>query len=149
MGEPGTSSGLTESLLSVIRQQRHLAARVIISTQEPTISPKLLDLCSMTIVHRFTSPAWLHALRSHLAGVSPFEDDHQGRDIKEIFQKIVKLEAGEALLFSPSTMLSLKEGDAAEVKAFQTEKLGMGYLKMRVRNRLSPEADGGRSIMAT
>lgn len=147
MGEPGTSSGLTESLLSVIRLQRHLAARVIISTQEPTISPKLLDLCSMTIVHRFTSPAWLQALKSHLAGVSPFDDDHQGRDLREIFKKIVKLEAGEALLFSPSTMLSLTEGDAAGAKAFQTEKLGMGYLKIIVRTRLT--VDGGRSIMAT
>ena len=147
MGEPGTSSGLTESLLSVIRLQRHLAARVIISTQEPTISPKLLDLCSMTIVHRFTSPAWLHALRSHLAGMSAFEDDHQGRDIKEIFKKIVKLEAGEALLFSPSTMLGLTEGDADGATAFRTEKLGMGYLKMRVRTRVT--RDGGKSVMAT
>ena len=132
MGEPGTSSGLTESLLSVIRLQRHLAARVIISTQEPTISLKLLDLSSMTIVHKFTSPAWLLALRSHLAGASPFEDDPQGRDIKEIFKKIVKLEAGEALLFSPSTVLSLTEGEAGGAVAFQTENLGIGYLKMRM-----------------
>lgn len=58
-----SSSQFTESLLSVIRQQRHLATRVIIATQEPTISPALLDLSSMTIVHRFTSPSWLAALR--------------------------------------------------------------------------------------
>jgi hypothetical protein len=61
---------LTEALLATIRLQRHLGARVVISTQEPTISPKLLDLCSVTIVHRFTSPDWLGALRRHLAGVS-------------------------------------------------------------------------------
>ncbi|KAK0725762.1 hypothetical protein B0H67DRAFT_479470 [Lasiosphaeris hirsuta] len=61
---------LTEALLSTIRLQRHLGARVVISTQEPTISPKLLDLCSVTVVHRFTSPDWLSALRKHLAGVS-------------------------------------------------------------------------------
>ncbi|KAK3364455.1 hypothetical protein B0T25DRAFT_443592 [Lasiosphaeria hispida] len=61
---------LTEALLATIRLQRHLGARVVISTQEPTISPKLLDLCSVTVVHRFTSPDWLNALRKHLAGVS-------------------------------------------------------------------------------
>lgn len=59
---------LTEPLLATIRLQRHLGARVIIPTQEPTISPKLLDLCSVTIVHRFTSPDRLTALGRHLAG---------------------------------------------------------------------------------
>lgn len=97
----------------------------------------------MSIVHRFTSPSWLQALRSHLAGVSSFEDDDQGRDVKEIFNKVVNLEAGEALLFSPSMMLSLVEVGMA---ALETKKLGMGYVKMRVRKRLT--ADGGRSIMA-
>ena len=137
------SSSFTESLVSVIRQQRHLATRVIIATQEPTISPKLLDLCSMTIVHRFTSPSWLQTLKTHLAGASVFDDD-ETRDLKQIFNKIVNLEAGEALLFSPSMMLTVSEGEGGAV--LRTEKLGMGYLKMRVRNRVT--ADGGRSIMA-
>ncbi|ROW10495.1 hypothetical protein VMCG_01744 [Cytospora schulzeri] len=70
MNESGEASALTEQLLSTIRLQRHLGARVVISTQEPTVSPKLLDLCSVTIVHRFTSPDWLRALQKHLAGVS-------------------------------------------------------------------------------
>ena len=141
-----SSSSFTESLLSVIRQQRHLATRVIIATQEPTISPKLLDLCSMTIVHRFTSPSWLQALKSHLAGVSIFDDD-ETRDLKTIFKKIVNLEAGEALLFSPSMILSASESGATPgAKVLQTVKLGMGYVQMRVRNRVT--ADGGRSILA-
>lgn len=59
MNDSGDSSALTDNLLETIRLQRHLAVRIIISTQEPTISPKLLDLCSITIVHRFTSPEWL------------------------------------------------------------------------------------------
>lgn len=70
MNESGEASALTEQLLATIRLQRHLGARVVISTQEPTVSPKLLDLCSVTIVHRFTSPEWLRALQRHLAGVS-------------------------------------------------------------------------------
>ncbi|KAG8664114.1 hypothetical protein FPOAC2_10346 [Fusarium poae] len=58
MNDSSESQTLTESLLSVIRLKRHLGTRVIISTQEPTVSPRLLDLCSTVIVHRFTSPTW-------------------------------------------------------------------------------------------
>jgi hypothetical protein len=56
MNDSGEASALTEQLLATIRLQRHLGARVVISTQEPTVSPRLLDLCSVTVVHRFTSP---------------------------------------------------------------------------------------------
>ena len=143
----GTASAenFTENLLQVIRQQRHLATRVIIATQEPTISPKLLDLSSMTIVHRFTSPEWLLALKSHLAGVSTADGECR-RDVREIFRTIVNLEAGQALLFSPSAVLDFAGDEEDEATTSVTTKLGMGYLKIRVRKRLT--ADGGRSIMA-
>lgn len=144
MTATSSSSQFTESLLSVIRQQRHLATRVIIATQEPTISPALLDLSSMTIVHRFTSPSWLTALKSHLAGVSS-EGGASERDVAEIFQRIVHLDAGQALLFSPSAMLGIK-GDRDKT-TLEVQKLGTGYLKIQVRKRLT--ADGGRSILAT
>lgn len=68
--ESPAAQKLTESLVTAVRLQRHLACRVIIATQEPTISPRLLDLCSFTLVHRFTSPDWLNALKNHLAAVS-------------------------------------------------------------------------------
>lgn len=71
MTDSAECQALTESLLSTIRLQRHLGTRIVISTQEPTISPRLLDLCSVTIVHRFTSPDWLATLKKHLAGASP------------------------------------------------------------------------------
>ncbi|KAI0391081.1 hypothetical protein F5Y17DRAFT_441937 [Xylariaceae sp. FL0594] len=70
MGDSNECETFTNSLLAAIRMQRHVGARIIVSTQEPTISPKLLDLCSITIVHRFTSPDWLSALSKHLAGMS-------------------------------------------------------------------------------
>ena len=136
------SSTFTESLLSVIRQQRHLATRIIIATQEPTISPSLLDLSSMTIVHRFTSPSWLAALKSHLAGVS--SDGATKQDISEIFKEIVSLEAGQALLFSPSAMSGVEE--ESEGSSLRMRKLGIRYVKVRVRTRLT--TDGGRSILA-
>lgn len=146
MNENDAASTFTQNLLQVIRQQRHLATRIIIATQEPTISPKLLDLSTMTIVHRFTSPVWMKALQTHLAGVSDFDDDTK-RNIREIFKTIVNLEAGEALLFSPAAMLDLVVGNVREgVAGKVATKLGMQYIKMRVRKRLT--ADGGKSILA-
>jgi hypothetical protein len=143
-----SATTFTESLLQIIRQQRHLATRVIIATQEPTISPKLLSLSTMTIVHRFTSPEWLNTLKSHLAGVSPFED---GRSLKHIFKQIVGLEAGEALLFCPNAMVGFEDVSFSENEGglsknkLRGKKLGTGYMKIRARRRLT--ADGGRSIM--
>ncbi|PSR78480.1 hypothetical protein BD289DRAFT_486017 [Coniella lustricola] len=162
MNESSESSALTESLLATIRLQRHLAARIIISTQEPTISPKLLDLCSVTVVHRFTSPAWLRALQKHLAGVSKLDGfsvvtgggdgGSDGDELhntaavgkagqgEDLFAEIVKLRVGEAFLFAPSAIIRPVGTDTVE-------KLSHGVLKVRVRQRVT--ADGGRSIMAS
>ncbi|KAL2180691.1 uncharacterized protein P884DRAFT_274602 [Thermothelomyces heterothallicus CBS 202.75] len=166
---------LTEALLGTIRLQRHLGARVIISTQEPTISPKLLDLCSVTVVHRFTSPDWLNALRRHLAGVASSGrllekarklnlgddgDEEEGVDgagsltlgdtdpVLELFSRIVDLRVGEALLFSPSAIVGVKRKRDHEGGALgDVQRLGHGILKVRIRNRTT--ADGGKSIMAS
>ena len=142
MTSTAAATAFTNKLLQLIRQQRHLATRVVISTQEPTISPRLLDLCTVTMVHRFTSPQWFRTLREHLAGVSTPDElgEATKRDTRSIFAEIVELEPGEALMFSPSAVLELVEGEAPR-------KLGMEWLKVRVRKRLTE--DGGRSILAT
>ncbi|KAK3173980.1 hypothetical protein K4F52_010339, partial [Lecanicillium sp. MT-2017a] len=119
------SEKLTESLLSAIRLQRHLAARIFISTQEPTISPALLDLCTATIVHRFTSPAWLNMLSKHLAGVSSLpkppwssigrivdpehhEPEAQVTGLGALLEEIVDLRCGEAFLFAPTAAMRMR-----------------------------------------
>lgn len=150
MNASAEATTFTNSLLSTIRLQRHLGVRVIISTQEPTISPVLLDLSSLTIVHRFTSPEWLRSLRSHLAGATigaEVENDKEQmmgnkRLGHELFNRIVRLRTGEALLFCPSAVIepeSLNEGS-------QVSMLGAGYLRIYIRQRLT--TDGGRSVMA-
>ncbi len=146
MSDSKAANTFTESLLTIIRQQRHLATRVTVATQEPTISPKLLDLSSMTIVHRFTSPSWLQVLKTHLAGISN-DDESSQRDVTEIFKTIVNLEAGQALLFSPSAILDMMDDQEGNAYVnLRPMKLGLRYVKMRVRKRLT--ADGGRSILA-
>jgi hypothetical protein len=134
----------TENLLTVIREQRHNACRIVIATQEPTISPKLLDLCSMTFVHRFTSPDWLSTLRGHLAGASDLVTRSQGEGgskklgAASLFEKIIELDVGESLLFAPSAVLEEQEG--------KVKKLGVQCVKFKTRKRLG--VDGGQSVLA-
>jgi hypothetical protein len=150
MNAGAEASTLTNTLLSTIRLQRHLGTRVFISTQEPTISPKLLDLCSITIVHRFTSPEWLRCLRSHLAALSDHDDDSsQSSKVLMIntFNQIVRLRVGEALIFAPSAIIGVeKKQNENGVEEPEMKRLGMGYLKIKVRARVT--LDGGKSVFA-
>lgn len=100
MNRSSAAEMFTDNLLTIIREQRHNATRVIIATQEPTISPRFLDLCSLTMVHRFTSPDWLMTLKTHLAAASPLtaEDNH----LSKLFEQIIELNTGESLLFCPT-----------------------------------------------
>ncbi|GJC90032.1 hypothetical protein ColLi_13311 [Colletotrichum liriopes] len=159
MRESDESKTLTNSLLSTIRLQRHLGVRVFISTQEPSVSTKLLDLCSMTVVHRFTSPDWLHTLRGHIAGVSSvsvtalkqreFIEDVDpvvvvGEDsASDLFEKIVSLQTGQALVFAPNAVIGpgRKENDTMTA----VQRLAHRLLVVKVRSRLTQ--DGGRTIM--
>ncbi|EHA25334.1 hypothetical protein ASPNIDRAFT_186153, partial [Aspergillus niger ATCC 1015] len=130
------AQAFTETLLSVVRLQRHLAARVIISTQEPTVSTDLLNLCTATIVHRFTSPEWLRILQKHLAGQLNESNE------RSLFGHIVNLRVGEALLFSPSSIVDVEIEDGGH----ELRRLGSDYLAIKIRQRLT--TDGGRSVIA-
>ena len=137
MGESAGSTTLTDGILTAVREQRHHGVRVVIATQEPTVSPALLDLCTMTFVHRFTSPSWLATLQGHLAGASPhFNKTTQDRDL--LLKEIVLLKVGESLLFSPKAMLDVKHDHATE--------LGIGRFRLKTRKRIT--TDGGGSVMA-
>ena len=122
----------TNKLLQVVRQQSCFATHIVISTQDPTISPQLLDLCSITIVHRFTSPIWFRTLREHLASFQSLSESDQPASertttcsVTNMLAEIVDLEPGEALLFSPSAVIGYKESK-------RPEKLGMDWLKVQI-----------------
>lgn len=157
LAQSGEARTLTGDLTSIMRQQRHTGTRVMISTQEPTLDPKLLDLANATFVHRFLSPAWYQVLKKHLAGAhaasraaasSSTESNPDGSSGNSLFDTIVRLRTGEALVFSPTAYLSVEDrgvdGDGEDTKA--ARPLGDGVAKMRVRRRVT--ADGGRSITA-
>ncbi|EHK49146.1 hypothetical protein TRIATDRAFT_289951 [Trichoderma atroviride IMI 206040] len=161
MTETAECEVLTQALLSNIRLQRHLGLRVIISTQEPTISPKLLDLCSVTIVHRFTSPDWLQSLKKHLAGASISllnknqqtstghsngEDSNNGlvADLNpnefamKLFSKIVALRRGQALLFCPSAIIDVLTTSLKSENGLSTSN-GWDDAQVSVLEEVSPQ----------
>jgi len=127
------ASRLNQSLANTIRLQRHLATRVIIATQEPTvIPPTILDLSSFIICHRFSSPSWCAHLAKHV-------NDSQSQDTESWFQQVMLLGTGEGIVFSPTALVSVK--DEGEV-----ELLGGQFLKVKVRPRITQ--DGGQSLLA-
>ncbi|KAH8431507.1 uncharacterized protein LDX57_009170 [Aspergillus melleus] len=155
MNSSAEASAFTNTLLLVVRLQRHLGVRVIISTQEPTISTALLNLCSVTIVHRFTSPEWLRILRHHLAGAvdncfaltpgseNELDDHPEEGEAETLFTKIVRLGVGQALLFAPSATVRTTVADDGKVTIHQ---LGAQHLTIKVRARLTD--DGGKSVLS-
>ncbi|KAI1537805.1 ATPase [Pyrenophora tritici-repentis] len=127
---PGAKS-LNETLLQTIRLQRHHGARVIVSTQEPTLLTDLIALCSVTVIHRFSSPEWFSAIRRHIPIMDENHDD--------LMRRIESLKTGRAIIYSPSAVLGLDEYN----------RLIMGTSRMidvRVRRRLT--SDGGQSVLA-
>lgn len=143
----------------MIRQQRHLATRVIVSTQEPTVVPtKFVDLCSFVLAHRFSSPSWVALFAKHTAAAKERMDDIFSQVqcihislmlcvLSSNHYQVVALRTGEALLFAPNGVGVRTEG----TKSSKTKKkvpaiLGQGYL--HVQSRLRVTRDGGHSILA-
>jgi hypothetical protein len=132
LAESPAASAFTNTLLKNIREQRHKAVRVVVSTQEPTLNLALLDLCSIALVHRFTSPAWFDALRKHLAGAYFTDDDitdpeqeaiereskklKKGTKSVKLFKEIVQLQVGESLLFGPTAALEVMDGEVKKLE---------------------------------
>jgi hypothetical protein len=147
----GAAKAFTEKLLRTVREQRHQAVRVVIATQEPSINTQLLDLCSITMVHRCTSPAWFNVLRQHVAALylnlPTFSANaweigdgiaELSRDDKALFQEIVQLKLGESLLFCPTAAIA--------AAGARIRKMEGGYVKFKTRQRVT--ADGGKSRLA-
>ncbi|KAF2466608.1 uncharacterized protein BDR25DRAFT_236863 [Lindgomyces ingoldianus] len=153
--DANASKVFTDKLLKTIREQRHKATRVVVATQEPTINPKLLDLCSIIMVHRCTSPAWFDVLKKHVAGLflnSIAAKKEEGTETEKAelkggkrlegdlatFQKIVKLRLGESLLFCPTAAVDMMGNEIVRMEG--------GYARFRTRMRVT--ADGGKSKFA-
>ncbi|ETW84550.1 hypothetical protein HETIRDRAFT_473230 [Heterobasidion irregulare TC 32-1] len=141
LSESRAASGLTKALLTLIRQQRHMAMRVVLSTQEPTIIPPVfIELSSLAIMHRFSSSAWWNHLAKHVSA------DLSGHDT---FDQIVKLKTGEAIVLAPSGLAILEENNPSTGASNGTKRrlgqLGRRSLLIKTRKRVTK--DGGMSIL--
>ena len=137
MDQSPAATNFTDRLLTTRREQRHVGTRVFISTQEPTISEKLLDLCSISVVHQFKSPAWFQTIRDHLGGASDLINSN--KDQAALFEQIVTLPVGESKVFAPGAFVSLDPTG-------QPATLGSEVLQMKTLIRLG--VDGGISLLA-
>ncbi|KAJ7169013.1 hypothetical protein C8R46DRAFT_1191598 [Mycena filopes] len=128
------SARLTQSLTDIIRLQRHLATRIVIATQEPTVVPStILDLAAVIVCHRFSSPAWAAHLAKHVSSA--------GSGKAEEWQtEVMLLATGDALVFAPAAAVT------AGVNGEKVQLLGREHLTLRVRPRLT--LDGGASLLA-
>jgi hypothetical protein len=68
----------------------------------------------------------------------------ENRTARRIFNEVVRLKVGETLLFAPSAAVNLDAEDGGDLRL---QKLGAGFLKIRVRSRLT--ADRGKTVMAS
>jgi hypothetical protein len=64
--------------------------------------------------------------------------------LNSTFDEIVKLRVGEALMFAPSAIINARKSEVTNLT--EMRKLGVGYLKIRIRARVT--SDGGKSVLA-
>jgi hypothetical protein len=127
MNQSPIAKNFTDRLLLTVHEQRHIGIRIIVPTQEPNISEKLLDLCSVSIVHHFKSPAWFQTIRNHLEGASSMSSSPSGKT--SLFGEIIGLGVGESRVFAPGTFVRMNGVE-------KPERLGSGMIHMKTRTRL-------------
>jgi hypothetical protein len=91
----------------------------------------LIALCSVTVIHRFSSPEWLAAIRRHIPTAA------EGRE--DLMLKIEGLRTGAALVYSPNAVLG--RGDSGDLITGTSR-----FIKVRIRRRIT--SDGGQSVLA-
>jgi hypothetical protein len=123
-------------MFSVIRQQRHLGIRILISTQEPTVIPEdMIGLCSTVICHRFSSPLWWN----HLKRLVPLDDESTTTNW---FDRISRLKTGECVIFCPLALTGFKSKD----EEMELVNIGRGCMVVKIRKKIT--ARSGQSILS-
>lgn len=68
-------SGLIGEVVAMIREMRHWATSVVIASQDPLSVPRaIIELTSVLVLHRMTSPQWLKHLRSAIVSLNDIQD---------------------------------------------------------------------------
>ena len=65
-----SESELISQVVETIREMRHQATSVVIASQDPLSVPRaVIELTSILILHRMTSPQWLKHLKTAISGL--------------------------------------------------------------------------------
>jgi DNA phosphorothioation-dependent restriction protein DptH len=85
-----TESELIGQVVETIREMRHQATSVVIASQDPLSLPRtIVELTSVLLLHRMTSPQWLKHLKSAISALDGVSEGH-----------LAALKPGEALLWA-------------------------------------------------
>lgn len=85
-----SESDLISQVVETIREMRHQATTVIIASQDPLSVPRaIIELTSVLLLHRMTSPQWLKHLRSAISALDDVPDS-----------AVTSLQPGEALVWA-------------------------------------------------
>ena len=85
-----SESELIGQVVETIREMRHQATSVVIASQDPLSVPRsVIELSSILVLHRMTSPQWLKHLKSAISALDDVSDS-----------QLAALRAGEALAWA-------------------------------------------------
>ena len=85
-----TESDLIGQVVETIREMRHHATSVVIASQDPLSVPRtVVELTTVLVMHRMTSPQWLKHLKGALSRLE---------DVTEA--QLAALQPGEALVWA-------------------------------------------------
>lgn len=85
-----TDSDLIGQVVETIREMRHQGTSVVIASQDPLSVPRaVVELTSILLLHRMTSPQWLKHLKSAIAALEGVTEG-----------QLATLQPGEALLWA-------------------------------------------------
>lgn len=85
-----TESELIGQVVETIREMRHQATSVVIASQDPLSLPRaVVELTSVLLLHRMTSPQWLKHLKGAISALEGLTEGH-----------LATLKPGEALLWA-------------------------------------------------
>jgi DNA helicase HerA-like ATPase len=85
-----TESDLIGQVVETIREMRHQATSVILASQDPLSVPRaVIELTSLLILHRMTSPQWLKHLKGAISALDGLSEGH-----------LASLGPGEALVWA-------------------------------------------------
>src|SRR6185369_4661600 len=85
-----TESNLIGQVVETIREMRHQATSVLIASQDPLSVPRaVVELTSVLVLHRMTSPQWLKHLKSAISALEGISEGH-----------LAALKPGEAMVWA-------------------------------------------------